>query len=194
MTNSVTSLVGINLVTAGHLADALDRAGRELADRAGEAHLAARLGGVPAVPAARLEIVGRWAEDEADHLRALVQRLGEADGGPVRWRGGTDDDFAHPVQGHRTGRSIVAALEAGDLVLAARLLDGHGEDPVVATVVVQELGVDHLLQLLRWGAVDDGARAVVDGLAEVLAVALRNGTTAVTMAGLAERADELELP
>jgi hypothetical protein len=190
----MSDLVGVNLVTAGHLAEALDRAGRELSDRSKEAYLAAAVAEVPAVPAARLELVGRWAQAEACHLRALVDRLRRVDGGPVRWQGGTDHDFAHPFRGVGRGRSIVAALEAGDLGAAARLLAAHQGDPVVATVVLQGLGVDHLLQLLRVGSVDEAARGVVLGLAEAVATALRNGTTRLTMADLGERADAVDLP
>jgi hypothetical protein len=198
MANLLSPLVGINLVTAGHLADALDRAGRELAERAEDGYAAARLGEVPAVAAARVEVVGRWARDEAAHLRDLVEQLRKIDGGPVRWQGGTDDDFAHPFRGYGLGREVVAALDAGDLPLAARLLAGHEDDPVVATVVLEGLGVDHLLQLLRVGheewSRDEAIREVVFGLAEALAAAARHGTTTLGMAELADRADAVDLP
>ena len=189
MKSNMSSLVGINLVTAGHLAEALERAGRDLVDRSKDAYAAAVLAEVSAGAAARVQVVGEWAVDEAARLRTLMERLAQVDGGPVRWRGGTDDDFAHPFRSYGVGRSIVAVLDAGELDEAAGLLAAHADDPVVATVVLQGLGVDHLLQLLRVAHPE-----VVVGLADAVAMALRNGTTSLTMAGLAERADEVELP
>jgi hypothetical protein len=196
MGNSHRSLVGINLVTAGHLADALVRAAQELEDRAVEGYAAARSVGVAAVPAARLSVVGDWAREEARHLHDLLGQLRRLDGGPVRWAGGTDPDFADPVEGVRLGQAIVAALDGGDLAAARRLLAAHADDPVVATVVLEELGVDHLLQALRVGSAGwaHGERDVALGLGEVLATAARHGTTTLRLGELAERADEVDLP
>jgi len=197
-------LVGINLTTAGHLADALDRVGDGLADQARTALLTAASVDVLSVPAARLAAVATWAGTEAATLHALVERLSRLDGGPgpVRWHGGTDPAFAHPFRSVARGRAIVAAFEAWDLTAARRLLDAAAGDPVVATVLVAGLGVTGLLELLRlgyreWDRTDDtGAeqRAVVDGLGEALALAQANGTTTIGIDRLAEAADRAELP
>jgi hypothetical protein len=198
-------LVGINLVTAGHLADALRRAAADLGKAADQGYAVAHGAGLTAVPAARLTMASRWAEDEARHLLDLIEqldRLGPLDAGPARWTGGTDVDFADPVRAHRLGRAVVAALEAGDLATAGRLLSAHGDDPVLATVVLEGLSVDHLLQLLRvghaeWSRDDEAGHAqreVVLGLGRAFALAARNGTTALSFRGLAERADAVDLP
>lgn len=188
----MTNLVGLHLARTGHLADALDRAARELDGHAKEGLLVAHGVGLTAGPAGRVDLVAAWAHGEARALRAMVRRLQQLDGGPVRWSGPA---FADPVAAYQWGRWVVAALEAGDLATAGRLLAEHRGDPVLATVVLQGLPVDHLLQLLRVGEADwPEARAVVLGLADVLATATRAGTTSLDLRSLADRADEVDLP
>jgi hypothetical protein len=195
-------LVGINLTTARLLARALARTGDELAEAAGRARWAAHEAGLSALAAGRLTIVARWADDEARALLVLIERLERIDGGPVRWRGGTDPDFAHPFRSVGWGESILAAVTAGDLGEAARLLGAHADDAVVATVLVGGLGVSGILQLLRLGQaewdrtddVGDDQRRVVAKLGGALALAQRQGTTTIGIDDLATGADDVDLP
>src|SRR6188768_593931 len=101
-------LVGINLTTARYLARVLGRTADELGAAARAAQLTALTVDVPAVAAARLAIVARWADEESTDIRRLVERLAHLDGGPVRWRGGTDVGFAHPFRAVGWGASILA--------------------------------------------------------------------------------------
>jgi len=195
-------LVGINLTTAGHLADALARLAVEVEAQAREARSAGLEGGRAPIAAARLTLVARWAEQEAVGLRAIIDRLRRADTtGVARWTGGRGPAFADPVVAYARGQQILDALLAGRTAEARRLLADHGADPVVATVVVEGLGATGIVTLLRpavqqWargGADADDQRAVVLGVGALLARAERHGTTSLTVAELVEASDRQDV-
>ncbi len=190
-------LVGINLTTAGHLADALSRAADDLGAWATEALAAARLADLPAVAALRLAAAAQWADEQARDVRALVARLAEVDDGPARWFGGTDIAFAHPFRSAGLARAVLAAIERGDFGDARHLLGGHADDPVLATVLVDGLGVDGVLRLLQighreWDRADE--RDLVLALGDALALAARHGTACVSIDDLGARAERLDVP
>ena len=123
-------LVGINLTTAGHLADALDRVAVEVEGQAREARSAALEGGAVPIAAARLALVARWAAREAAAIRRIIERLRAVDvTGVARWSGGRSPAFADPVAGYAWGVELVDALLAGRMADARRLLADHGRDP-----------------------------------------------------------------
>ncbi|MET0825699.1 MAG: hypothetical protein ABWZ89_04215, partial [Acidimicrobiales bacterium] len=129
-------LVGINLTTAGHLADALDRVAVEVDGQAQEARSAGLEGGQIPIAAARLVLVARWAAHEAAVIRRIIDRLRAVDvTGVARWSGGRSPAFADPVAGYAWGIELVDALLAGRMAEARRLRAGPGRGPVVATVV-----------------------------------------------------------
>ena len=196
-------LVGINLTTAGHLADALDRVAVEVERQAREARSAGLEGGQVPIGAARLTLVARWAAHEAAALRRIIERLRAVDvTGVARWSGGRSPAFADPVAGYAWGLELVDALLAGRMAEARRLLADHGRDPVVATVVVEGLGAAGTVDLLRpavvgWarpGTDADDQRAVVAGVADLLAGAERSGTTDLTVGDLADAARRGSVP
>ncbi|MET0160805.1 MAG: hypothetical protein ABW279_15085 [Acidimicrobiales bacterium] len=196
-------LVGINLTTAGHLADALDRVAVEVDGQAQEARSAGLEGGQIPIAAARLVLVARWAAHEAAVIRRIIDRLRAVDvTGVARWSGGRSPAFADPVAGYAWGIELVDALLAGRMAEARRLLAGHGRDPVVATVVVAGLGAAGTVDLLRpavagWarpGTDADDQRAVVLGVAGLLAGAVRSGTTDLTVGDLADAARRGSVP
>ncbi len=196
-------LVGINLTTAAHLVEALVRAARELEGRAAEARAASGLSDVNISPAVRLEVVARWAAAEARALREVIARLERLDvTGVTRWTGGRAVAFADPRVAVGRAERVLAALDAGRLTGARRLLEAYGDDPVVATVVIQGLGATGLARLLhrsavtwaRGGADAGDQRAVVRLLSDGLARAGRHGTAAVTIADLVSTTDDLGIP
>jgi hypothetical protein len=196
-------LVGINLTTAGHLADALARSAVEVEGQAREARSAGLEGGQVPIAAARLALVARWAAQEAAALRRIIERLRAVDvTGVARWSGGRGPAFADPVAGYAWGLQLVDALVAGRMADARRLLADHGRDPVVAATVVQGLGAAGAVDLLRPAVVEwaragtdaEEQRAVVLGFAGLLALAERSGTTDLTVGDLADAARRGSVP
>ena len=196
-------LVGINLTTAGHLADALDRVAVEVDGQAREARSAGLEGGQVPIAAARLALVARWAAHEAAGIRRIIERLRAVDvTGVARWSGGRSPAFADPVAGYAWGIELVDALLAGRMAEARALLADHGRDPVVATVVVDGLGAAGTVDLLRPAVVEwarpgtdaGDQRAVVLGVAGLLAGAERSGTTDLTVGDLADAARRESVP
>lgn len=197
------TLVGINLTTAGHLADALARVARELDGHARDAASAAAVAGLVPVAAGRLRAVAGWADGEAVALRALIERLRRLDGGGVtRWTGGADVAFAAPLAAHRLAQRVVDAVLARRLTEARGLLAEAGDDPVVATVLVEGLGAEGIVALLRpareqWaGATPSAAaqRRVVAQVGAALARAGRHGTSALEMDDLVDEAERTGAP
>ena len=107
-----------------------------------------------------------------------------------------------PGGGLRVGVELVDALLAGRMAEARRLLADHGRDPVVATVVVDGLGAAATVDLLRPAVVEwarpgtdaDDQRAVVLGVAGLLAGAERSRTTDLTVGDLADAARRGSVP
>lgn len=195
-TKPAGDVVGINLTLAAHLAAALDRTALDLTAAGADLRAAALVAGTVVPAVAGVATVGGWARAEARALVGLVDRLAHLDDPRIR-PGATDPAFADPTVGHARAGHIVAALAAGDLTRARRLLEASADDPVVATVLVGRLGSRGVVDLLapaaaRWGADDGDAadlRALVDLVGRALASALRHGTSTVSLGDLAARAD-----
>lgn len=196
-------LVGINLTTAAHLVDALRRAADELVARAAETRTAATAADLSPGPPVHLEEIAAWARAEARTLSEVIERVRRADApGVTCWTGGGHHAFAEPRVAFGRAERIVAALAGGRLGAARFLLERYGDDPVVATVVIDELGATGLVRLLHqatvnWAGRDPIAgdrRAVVHLVGEALARAGRHGTSTVPMGALVERAGALEAP
>lgn len=180
-------LVGINLTTAAHLASALEQVAKEL-DRAAAAARATAVEGLAPTAAVRIGLAAVWAHGEAVNLRSVIARLDRLDGsGVARWRGGGAPAFGDPVTAHRLAGLVLDAIEDGRLTEARALLATHGQDPVLATVLVAGLGADGVVDLLlpaaeRWAQIGGPAavgREVVTAVADALALALRHGTSTV---------------
>jgi hypothetical protein len=194
------NLVGIDLVAAGYLADALGRAAAELAGQAGPVGFACATAGVRASPVLRLVEAGRWAEDQQRAVRLVLDRLRRLDGGRVaRWTGSRGPAYADPVAAFRAAHRAVLLLADGDLGAAATLVRRYDGDPVFATVLVEALGVDGVVGLLRpavvgWAHASGDERAVVLGVGAALAQAGRHRSGGPTIAELAAGSVSADLP
>jgi len=196
------SSLHVDLRQLALLAARLDRLGRRLGARAERLRAPGAELGLDPAPRRRLLEVAAWADDRHRMVRAVVAdiaRLEQLGALPpstsvTRRRHAA---FADPVVAHRAAREVIALLGVGataDQRRAGELMREHRGDPVFAATLLHGVGASGVAAVLhradrRWAqglAVD---RALVDGLAAALAVAMRVGVSPFGWRTLAEHSD-----